>query len=77
MGILSDHDPVETQEWVESLRAVVHHQGSERATFLLAKLREEANQREQFVVLHQFGVGAEDHIFLHTIDAAQVTLIGQ
>src|SRR5438046_5946578 len=42
MGILSDHDPVETQEWVESLRAVVHHQGSERATFLLAKLREEA-----------------------------------
>ena len=42
MGILSDHDPVETQEWVDSLRAVVHHQGSERATFLLAKLREEA-----------------------------------
>src|SRR5205809_4394878 len=42
MGILSDHDPVEAPEWVESLRAVVHHQGRERATFLLAKLREEA-----------------------------------
>src|SRR5438445_5839362 len=42
MSVLSDHDPVETQEWVDSLRAVVHHQGSERATFLLAKLREEA-----------------------------------
>src|SRR5437762_5123570 len=42
MGILSDHDPVETQEWVDSLRAVVHHQGSERATFLLSKRRDEA-----------------------------------
>src|SRR5690349_3350252 len=42
MGILSDHDPVETQEWVDSLRAVVQHQGNERAIFLMAKLREEA-----------------------------------
>ena len=32
MGILSDHDPVETQEWVDSLRAVVQHAGPERAT---------------------------------------------
>ena len=27
MGILNDHDPVETQEWVDSLRAIVQHSG--------------------------------------------------
>src|SRR5512139_3261516 len=42
MGISDDHDPAETQEWLDSLRAVAHHQGSERARYLLAKLREEA-----------------------------------
>ena len=25
MGILNDHDPVETQEWIDSLRAVMQH----------------------------------------------------
>ena len=33
MGILNDHDPVETQEWVDSLRAVVQHAGVERARY--------------------------------------------
>ncbi|TMH34492.1 MAG: pyruvate dehydrogenase (acetyl-transferring), homodimeric type [Betaproteobacteria bacterium] len=42
MGILSDHDPVETREWVDSLNAVVQYQGVERARYLLGKLRDEA-----------------------------------
>ncbi|HEV2043016.1 MAG TPA: pyruvate dehydrogenase (acetyl-transferring), homodimeric type [Casimicrobiaceae bacterium] len=42
MGIMSDHDPVETQEWVDSLRAVLQHAGPERAKYLLGMLREEA-----------------------------------
>ena len=42
MGILSDHDPVETQEWVDSLRAVLQHAGPERAKYLLGMLRDEA-----------------------------------
>ncbi len=42
MGIVNDPDPIETQEWVDSLRAVVHHIGRERGQFLLGKLREEA-----------------------------------
>jgi pyruvate dehydrogenase E1 component len=42
MGILSDHDPVETQEWVDSLRAVLQHAGPERARYLLGMLRDEA-----------------------------------
>ncbi|MEK6675848.1 MAG: pyruvate dehydrogenase (acetyl-transferring), homodimeric type [Planctomycetota bacterium] len=33
-----DQDRVETQEWVESLRAVTHAQGRERARFLLGRL---------------------------------------
>src|SRR5450631_3125251 len=41
MGILNDHDPVETQEWVESLRAVLQHAGPERAKYLLGMLRDE------------------------------------
>jgi pyruvate dehydrogenase E1 component len=40
--LLNDHDPVETQEWVDALRSVVQHQGVERAQYLLGKLREEA-----------------------------------
>ncbi len=44
MGILNDHDPVETQEWVDSLNAVVQHQGVERASFLLTQLRDEASR---------------------------------
>ena len=42
MGILNDHDPVETQEWVDSLRAVLQHAGPERARYLLGMLRDEA-----------------------------------
>src|SRR5262245_27561735 len=44
MGILNDHDPVETQEWVDSLRAIVQYQGVERARFILEKLRDEARR---------------------------------
>ena len=42
--LLNDHDPVETQEWVDALRSVVMHQGVERAQFLLSKLRDEARR---------------------------------
>jgi pyruvate dehydrogenase E1 component len=42
MGGTSDPDTVETNEWVDSLRAVLHHQGSDRATFLLERLTTEA-----------------------------------
>jgi pyruvate dehydrogenase E1 component len=42
MAIMNDHDPAETQEWVDSLRAVVRHAGAERASFLLGRLRDEA-----------------------------------
>ncbi len=44
MGILNDHDPVETQEWVDSLRAIVQHSGVERARFILERLRDEARR---------------------------------
>src|SRR4029078_11812604 len=42
MATLHDDDPVEAGEWIDSLRAVVQHQGPERAKYLLAKLRDEA-----------------------------------
>ena len=42
MGVVNDYDPVETQEWIDSLRAVVRYAGPERAQYLLAKVREEA-----------------------------------
>ncbi|HEX7328751.1 MAG TPA: pyruvate dehydrogenase (acetyl-transferring), homodimeric type [Casimicrobiaceae bacterium] len=44
MGIMNDHDPVETGEWIDSLRAVIEYQGAERARFLLARLRDEARR---------------------------------
>jgi len=42
MGTMQDHDPGETREWIDSLEAVTHHQGPERARYLLTRLREEA-----------------------------------
>ncbi|MCC7326039.1 MAG: pyruvate dehydrogenase (acetyl-transferring), homodimeric type [Burkholderiales bacterium] len=42
MDIAEDNDPVETREWIESLQAVVAHQGAERAHYLLGQLRDEA-----------------------------------
>ena len=42
MGTMQDHDPGETQEWVDSLKAVIAHVGAERARYLLGKLRDEA-----------------------------------
>ena len=40
--LLNDHDPVETQEWIDSLRSVIHYQGVERVQFLLSRLRDVA-----------------------------------
>jgi pyruvate dehydrogenase E1 component len=42
--LIQDPDPVETQEWIDALRAVVHYRGPDRGAFLLAKLREEARK---------------------------------
>jgi pyruvate dehydrogenase E1 component len=44
MLAMTDVDPVETGEWIDSLRAVLHHAGSERAKFLLEALTEEAKR---------------------------------
>ncbi len=44
MGIVNDHDPVETREWLDSLRAVVQYAGADRARFLLTQLRDEARR---------------------------------
>jgi pyruvate dehydrogenase E1 component len=38
----TDPDTVETGEWLDSMRAVLHYQGAERAAFLLEKLTDEA-----------------------------------
>ena len=41
---LPDIDPDETQEWLDSLDAVVERQGKTRARFLLLKLLERARE---------------------------------
>ncbi len=41
---LPDRDPVETQEWLDSLDAVVGEYGPDRARFLIAKLLERAHE---------------------------------
>ena len=42
----TDSDPLETGEWIDSLRAVLHHQGRDRASFLLERLTEEAQRAD-------------------------------
>ena len=41
---MADTDPVETQEWVDSLDAVVGERGPDRAKYLVAKLLERAHE---------------------------------
>ncbi len=41
---MPDSDPVETQEWIDSLDAVVNEQGPDRAKYLVAKLLERAHE---------------------------------
>ncbi|MEO8697859.1 MAG: hypothetical protein ABI658_30450, partial [Acidimicrobiales bacterium] len=43
---LPDVDPQETQEWLDSLDAVVDRSGPRRAQFLLSKLEERAQELE-------------------------------
>src|SRR5437870_1015586 len=49
MGILHDHDPVETREWLDSLKAVLQFQGPARANYLLEKLVDEARRDGAYV----------------------------
>ncbi len=42
MDMLRDLDPTETQEWVDSINAVVRYRGPERAQFLLGKVAGES-----------------------------------
>ncbi len=44
MDAMTDSDPVETSEWIDSLRAVLHHHGSDRAAYLLERLTDEAKR---------------------------------
>jgi pyruvate dehydrogenase E1 component len=41
-----DPDPTETQEWLESLDAVLHYSGGERAKFLLRQLADRLGEHE-------------------------------
>lgn len=43
-SISTDIDPVETREWADSLDAVVHHAGPQRAHYLLEQLRRHAHE---------------------------------
>lgn len=43
---LPDTDPLETEEWVDSLEAVIDSKGRPRATFLLMKLLEKARESQ-------------------------------
>src|SRR5262249_47477000 len=42
--VLRDDDPIETQEWVDALKSVLHHEGPARAQQLLAKVAYEASR---------------------------------
>lgn len=48
--ILQDQDPIETQEWLESLQAVIEVEGNRRAEFLLQELLAYAQQQGVAVV---------------------------
>jgi len=44
-----DIDPIETQEWIESLNSVLQQEGPERAHYLLETLIERARRSGAFI----------------------------
>ncbi len=44
MKELQDIDPLETQEWLDALKAVIENEGVERAHFLLEQLIDDARR---------------------------------
>ncbi|MEE4190627.1 MAG: pyruvate dehydrogenase (acetyl-transferring), homodimeric type [Halieaceae bacterium] len=44
--MIEDKDPIETQEWLDALDAVVKHEGPDRAAYLLRRLSEQAVMRQ-------------------------------
>ena len=49
MATNRDLDPLETQEWLDALKAVQQHQGAERANFLVDKLVQEARREGIYI----------------------------
>ncbi len=49
MATNRDLDPLETQEWLDALKAVQHHQGAERANFLVDQLVQEARREGIYI----------------------------
>ncbi|OOZ37694.1 pyruvate dehydrogenase (acetyl-transferring), homodimeric type, partial [Solemya elarraichensis gill symbiont] len=46
---IKDVDPQETQEWIEALDAVIEHEGTDRAHYLLEKLIDKARRRGAYL----------------------------
>ena len=44
-----DHDPIETQEWLDALEAVIDREGPERAHFLLEALTEKSRRSGAYI----------------------------
>ena len=44
MDARTDADTLETEEWIDSLRAVLHYRGSDRAAFLIEQITDEAQR---------------------------------
>src|SRR5258706_16338703 len=44
MDAPADLDPTETQEWVDSIKALAHHRGPERARFVLGRVVDAGNR---------------------------------
>jgi pyruvate dehydrogenase complex dehydrogenase (E1) component len=53
--IRSDSDPLETQEWLESLQAVIESEGPERAHYLIEQLVDYSLQGHNRVYQHDSG----------------------
>ncbi|MBX3709043.1 MAG: pyruvate dehydrogenase (acetyl-transferring), homodimeric type [Gammaproteobacteria bacterium] len=44
-NLSNDHDPIETQEWLDALASLVKHEGKKRAQYVLQKIIKEAERQ--------------------------------
>ena len=65
---VNDVDPIETQEWLDSLESVVEREGADRAIYILSRLQDQASS---LGIASSYGSGQISTPYVNTIPTSQ------
>ena len=65
---VNDVDPIETQEWLDSLESIVEREGADRAIYILSRLQQQAGS---LGIASSYGAGQISTPYVNTIPTSQ------